>query len=518
MHLSDLTYLLGKITSSRSIIHIRYEYSGQVPTHLTLNGLGYVDVQLTDMMKPVSCKGVSLISWCRFEVTIDSPSDIQVSTNSKHTAEIPPVVVTAINLKTIINDKQNINEIVSASVICCHKTKIDTPMLKTEWKRPGMLSHFTVVRKLEGGIFPMGFTKEARDKNSKAGSDVISFESRPVSTFKFYLYVSSSRCHLLCDVLVGHNISGFDLDVLLHRAQACRVPSSMWSKVGRLKRSVMPKLTKGSTTFGSGASPGIMSCVAGRVLCDTFLCSRELLKEVSYSLTQLAKTQLGEDRKEISPHDIPQMLQSSESLIELIRYGEKDAWLSMELMFHLSLLPLTRQLTNISGNLWGKTLQGARAQRVEYLLLHAFHAKKFIVPDKFSSYPKEIKLSKRKLNDVTEDKGTDDIAADDAYFGNEVLRNDHGKTKKGPGYLGGLVLEPKIGGRPKKPSFAVKQWGLPPKNYSARHLEDLTDCGESAGKEKRCKDVKIAESVRGLRRRLILMPSLLALLLTEQDL
>ena len=62
--------------------------------------------------------------------------------------------------------------------------------------------------------------------------------------------------------------------------QACRVPSSMWSKIGRLKRSIMPKLTRRSTIFGSGASPGIMSCIAGRLLCDTYLCSRDLLKEV----------------------------------------------------------------------------------------------------------------------------------------------------------------------------------------------------------------------------------------------
>ena len=60
--------------------------------------------------------------------------------------------------------------------------------------------------------------------------------------------------------------------------QACKVP--MWSKIGRLKRRVMPKLTRGSTIFGSGASPGIMSCIAGRLLCDTYLCSRDLLKEV----------------------------------------------------------------------------------------------------------------------------------------------------------------------------------------------------------------------------------------------
>ena len=41
-----------------------------------------------------------------------------------------------------------------------------------------MLSHFTVVRKLDGNIFPMGFAKEATDRNSKAGSNVISSESR----------------------------------------------------------------------------------------------------------------------------------------------------------------------------------------------------------------------------------------------------------------------------------------------------------------------------------------------------
>lgn len=66
------------------------------------------------------------VSWCKFEVFVDSPKDIQVSTSSKNTAEIPPVVVTAINLKTIINEKHNLNEIVSASIICCHKVKVQS--------------------------------------------------------------------------------------------------------------------------------------------------------------------------------------------------------------------------------------------------------------------------------------------------------------------------------------------------------------------------------------------------------
>jgi len=68
------------------------------------------------------------VSWCKFEITVDFPKDIKVSTSTKNTAEIPPVIVTAINLKTIINEKQNISEIVSASIISCSQTKVCSMM------------------------------------------------------------------------------------------------------------------------------------------------------------------------------------------------------------------------------------------------------------------------------------------------------------------------------------------------------------------------------------------------------
>jgi DNA polymerase alpha subunit A len=51
-------------------------------------------------------------------------------------------------------------------------------MLASEWKRPGMLTHFTVIRKLDGNIFPMGFNTEVTDRNVKAGSNVLCVESR----------------------------------------------------------------------------------------------------------------------------------------------------------------------------------------------------------------------------------------------------------------------------------------------------------------------------------------------------
>lgn len=64
-------------------------------------------------------------------------------------------------------------------------------MLASEWKKPGMLSHFTVVRKLDGGIFPMGFNKEATDRNSKAGSNVLCCESRYIVIINLAVFQNS---------------------------------------------------------------------------------------------------------------------------------------------------------------------------------------------------------------------------------------------------------------------------------------------------------------------------------------
>lgn len=67
---------------------------------------------------------LSQVSWSKLEVIIDNPKHVVVSTSSKITIETPPVVVTAISLKTIIKEKQNVNEIIAASIICCKKAKV----------------------------------------------------------------------------------------------------------------------------------------------------------------------------------------------------------------------------------------------------------------------------------------------------------------------------------------------------------------------------------------------------------
>lgn len=98
----------------------------------------------------------------------------------------------------------------------------------------------------------------------------------------------------------------------------------------------------------------------------------------------------------------------SEDIIKLAMHTLHDAELVQSLLFKLQVIPLTKQLTSIAGNLWSRTMKGHRAERNEYLLLHEFHKLKFIAPEK-----------KRKGCNM--------------------------KTANKAKYSGGLVLEPKKG-------------------------------------------------------------------------
>jgi DNA polymerase alpha subunit A len=136
---------------------------------------------------------------------------------------------------------------------------------------------------------------------------------------------------------------------------------------------------------------------------------------------------------------------------------QADAQLSLRLMFRLQVLPLTKQLTNVSGNLWARSLKGARAERIEFLLLHEFHRLKYIVPDK-AAYGENYKQQASAAaaaddGDLPEALGMDD---DDEEAGGRggggnggrvgtgnIARNSKKRAK--PAYSGGLVLEPKKG-------------------------------------------------------------------------
>ena len=59
-------------------------------------------------------------------------------------------------------------------------------------------------------------------------------------------------------------------------------------------------------------------------------------------------------RVDVESEDIPKYFQQSASLINLVKHTENDAFLAMSLMFKLVVIPLTKQLASLSGNLWSR--------------------------------------------------------------------------------------------------------------------------------------------------------------------
>ena len=49
---------------------------------------------------------------------------------------------------------------------------------------------------------------------------------------------------------------------------------------------------------------GVLMCLSGRLLLDTYVQSRDLLKEVEYSLATLSSKLLNQQRMELNPHQV----------------------------------------------------------------------------------------------------------------------------------------------------------------------------------------------------------------------
>ena len=88
----------------------------------------------------------------------------------------------------------------------------------------------------------------------------------------------------------GHDISGFDLDVILHRAVTNKIPN--WSRLGRLKRTVPP------FSSGKGGRVNDKQAVTGRLVCDLKVSAKELIRCKSYDLANLADKMLSKSAEE----------------------------------------------------------------------------------------------------------------------------------------------------------------------------------------------------------------------------
>ena len=348
------------------------------------------------------------VSWCKIEVGVESPKCIS---KCHETIPIPPVVAMCISIKTAVNPATHTHEVIAIS--CLSHTKVDieadTDNTPTNFRR------FTLVRPLGvscGSGYTPSFPHDLSHEISKAGCSISVMPNERALLNTFFQKVGMEDP----DVMSSHNLFGFEFDVIVNRAIAHKLTGASWSKLGRLRRTIAPK------------SISDKDFTAGRVLCDTYKSAKEFLRETTYSLTFLAYSQLGAERKDVDPVDVPKYFSCSTDIIKLMYHTANDASLVMKLMLKLQVIPLTKQLTNFSGNLWSRTMRGARAERIEYLLLHEFYEQKFILPEK---KPMESKKGRPTVNHDGDDE--------------DIKVGGHSRTRAKAAYTGGLVLEPKKG-------------------------------------------------------------------------
>jgi DNA polymerase alpha subunit A len=364
------------------------------------------------------------LSHCRYEFTVDEPKDVVVMDGGT-----PPLLhALSIQLHTQLDASGAHNEVFAVSLASYKTVHPDGNAVKQEASTKIGIRPFSAQSPL-----PLDLEKYCVNKGFEPDSVRRFFNEQSLLQ-----WTANTIRELDPDILLGHNFSAFTLDVLLHRYHAHGTRG--WSSLGRLDLLQFPKLQSGAggTTDSNQHERDV--CI-GRLVVDTYLLAKEYHKSSSYKLLTLAQQLKLEGIFGVTGEDVPnehvvlthEYMTHTASLFELLSRSLNNSVLAAALAFKLDVIPLTKRLCSLAGNLWSRTLGGSRAERIEYLLLHAFHALKFVTPDK-KSY-EAIANMKRKLD--ADDGGDGD--ADGEQGGGTGRRRGPAK------YKGGMVLEPKSG-------------------------------------------------------------------------
>jgi DNA polymerase alpha subunit A len=349
------------------------------------------------------------VSWAKVEVECANPESI---VHLLEQPPSPPLTCLSINVQTSKN-----REIVLISGVIYQEVEDNGGKTRDVTIAPSI---FSVMRDPSGVGFSAKFSSSLQASVVEKGCklEVARNERALLSYFIAILQRNDP------DVILCHSLFSSDLGLLLGRMRACKV--DFWSRLGRLNWSQWPK--------GVQAERSILS---GRLPVDTTIMSKELVRDKNFSLSSLSDNVLGRKHEPVAlPEDLDNIEADPMRISRFIKSSHVECEIQMLLSQKLSFLSLTRQLSNIAGNLWVRTLQGARAERNEFLFLHEFSALNYICPDprrttKPQQQPAEVE-DEEKNNSESEGEGNTTAAHNTS-------------SKSNTSYVGGLVLDPKRG-------------------------------------------------------------------------
>lgn len=149
------------------------------------------------------------------------------------------------------------------------------------------------------------------------------------------------------DVIVCHDSSRI-IDTLIQRMTQLG-DKNVKAKLGRLVHSMY-------TGASSNQQQRLSASLAGRLLVDTFIHSKDMIKSVDYDLETMAKHIKPEKNfSGLTDEEVKTFLDTGKTLFVLKKIRD-EADITFALMNHLEVLQLTRNLSNICGNLWRRSL------------------------------------------------------------------------------------------------------------------------------------------------------------------
>ncbi|KRX85183.1 DNA polymerase alpha catalytic subunit [Trichinella sp. T6] len=347
-------------------------------------------------------------TWCAVELIVNSSNIVPENVNS-----LPPLRVLAINFLTMPDPKTHHNEAFSTFTFSIFIVMVgllsndnldlnnETSALEQRWR------HTCVIAKRPDLMFPSNFKSTLMDQ--KKTTVVILNNERAILSA-----VLTKILKIDPDIIVGHELLDFHLFNFINRAVTLQVPYP--SRISRLKNVTQTKQKTVVQTKGL-----LQQLTAGRMLCDAKVLAKELIRAKDFSLQEMALEIFNERIEEILPQTIKNYFTSSTSLMHLVVKVLADAFLCWRICEKLRCLQLAIEITRAVGGVLSKTLLGGRAERTEYLLLHAFDAQNYVYPEKVSHGGKQ-KVVVTSLDDE------------------EIIIGS-----KKASYAGGLVLDPKKG-------------------------------------------------------------------------
>ncbi|KAM7360184.1 DNA polymerase alpha catalytic subunit [Cochliomyia hominivorax] len=348
------------------------------------------------------------MSWCKTDVTVSEPKYLVHAENQK--PQPPPCLsLITLNVRTSLNPKTLKNEICMISMLSHNRFFIDRPA-----PQPAFNKHMCGLTRPAMCSWPF-------DLNAKLNKYKSTQVFKHDTERSLLIWFLQKYLEIDADLIVTHDAMDCQLDVLADRIITLKIPQ--WSRLGRLRM---------TQAFGKK----MLDFFIGRMVCDVKRSAEECIKSRSYDLQTLCQNVLKikeNERMDVNEEDLKEMYETGDGILKLCTLTMQDASFILRLMCELNIMPLALQITNICGNIMTRTLQSGRSERNEYLLLHAFTEKNYIVPDKKK---REYGAAAGVVGDTTVAEGNDLEST------TNITASAAGGGRKKAAYSGGLVLDP----------------------------------------------------------------------------